>query len=147
VAPRHPLAPLTPRHIELPFERLMAGGSVESWQRSWQAFCPPDSVVVQWGSFYASLAAADGLTIPPRRIDLRGELTQSSLRVRGGTLEDCAVQLGLSVAPPALDGRGGRRLAALVALVTSLRSSDTPPTATRPRAAPGHFIADRRESK
>jgi DTW domain-containing protein YfiP len=126
VAPRHPLAPLTPRHIELSSARLAAGGSVESWRRSWQAFCPPDSVVVQWGSFYASLAAAEGVTLPPRRLDLRGELTQSSLRIRGGTLEDCVAHLGLSMAPPALDGRGGRRLAALVALVTSLRSSAAP---------------------
>jgi DTW domain-containing protein YfiP len=120
VAPRHPLAPLTPRHIELPRERLAAGGSVESWQRSWQAFCPPDSVVVQWGSFYTSLATAEGLTLPTRRIDLRGELTQSSLRLRGGTLEDCAAALKLSIAPLGLDGRGGRRLAALVSLLHAL---------------------------
>ncbi len=120
VAPRRPLAPLTPRHIELPAARLAAGGSVESWQRSWQAFCAPDSVVVQWGSFYASLATAEGLTLPPRRIDLRGELTQSSLRPRGGTLEDCVARLQMAVAPLALDGRGGRRLAALVSLVTAI---------------------------
>lgn len=120
IAPRHPLAPLTPRHIELPAERLAAGGSVESWRRSWHAFCPPDGVIVQWGSFYLGLAAADGLAIPPRRIDLRGELTQSSLRRAGGTLEDCVHRLGLSIAPPALDGRGGRRLAALVGLVGAL---------------------------
>jgi len=124
IAPRHALAPLTPRHIELPAARLAAGGSVESWQRSWRAFCPDDSVVIQWGSFYASLAAAEGLTLPPRRIDLRGELTQSSLRLRGGTLEDCVARLGLSIAPPALEGRGGRRLAALIALVTSLCASE-----------------------
>jgi len=120
VAPRRPLAPLTPQHIDLPAARLAAGGSVESWQRSWQAFCPPDSVVVQWGAFYTSLAAAEGLSIPTRRIDLRGELTHSSVRPRGATLEDCIAQHNLSIAPPALDGRGGRRLAALVALVTAL---------------------------
>jgi len=120
VAPRHPLAPLTPEHIELSAARLAAGGSVESWQRSWQAFCPPDSVVVQWGAFYASLAAAEGLALPTRRFDLRGELTQSSVRPRGGTLEDCVAHLKLSIEPLALDGRGGRRLAALVGLVTAI---------------------------
>jgi len=120
VAPRHPLAPLTPRHIELPAARLAAGGTVESWQRSWQAFCPPDAVVVQWGSFYARLAAAEGLALPTRRIDLRGDLTQSSVRPRGGTLEECVARLKLSIEPLALDGRGGRRLAALVGLVTAI---------------------------
>ena len=121
IAPRHPLAPLTPRHIELaaPSASPPAAPSRRGAQ-SWQAFCPPDAVVVQWGSFYTSLAAAEGLTLPPRRIDLRGELTQSSVRPRGGTLEDCVAQLQLAVEPPALDGRGGRRLAALVALVTAL---------------------------
>jgi hypothetical protein len=77
-------------------------------------------VVVQWGSFYASLAAAAGVALPTRRFDLRGELTHSSVRPRGGTLEDCVAQLKLSIAPLALDGRGGRRLAALVGLVTAL---------------------------
>ncbi|HXU71706.1 MAG TPA: tRNA-uridine aminocarboxypropyltransferase [Polyangia bacterium] len=120
VAPRHPLAPLTPRHIELPAARLAAGGSVESWRRSWQAFCPPDSVVVQWGSFYTRLAAAEGLALPTRRIDLRGELTQSSLRLAGGTLEDCVARLKLPIDPLDLAGRGGRRLAALVGLVAAL---------------------------
>jgi DTW domain-containing protein YfiP len=124
IAPRHPLAPLTPRHLELGAERLAAGGSVESWQRSWQAFSAPDSVVVQWGSFYSRLASADGLMLPQRRLDLRGELTQSSLRLRGGTLEDCVARLNLPIDPLALDGRAGRRLAALVGLVRAIAEPD-----------------------
>lgn len=126
IAPRRPLAPLTPQHIELPRARLVDGDSVESWRRSWQAFCAPDDVLLQWGSFYTSLAAADGLTLTPRRIDLRGELTQSSLRLRGGTLEDCAARLGLSIDPLGLDGRGGRRLAALAAIASALASATEP---------------------
>jgi hypothetical protein len=122
VAPRHPLAPLTPRHIELSAERLAAGGTVESWRRSWEAFCPPDSVIVYWGSFYARLAADEGWTLPQARIDLRGQLTQLSVRAPGGTLEDCVARLQLPIGPPALDGRGGRRLAALVGLVTAIAS-------------------------
>jgi len=42
------------------------------------------------------------------------------VRPRGATLEDCVAQRKLSIAPLALDGRGGRRLAALVGLVTAL---------------------------
>ena len=122
IAPRRPLAPLTPRHIGVSAERLAAGDSVEAWRRSWQAFCPPDGVVVQWGSFYTSLATDEGLAIPTRRIDLRGELTQSSLRVRGGTLEDCVARMSLEVEPLALAGRGGSRLAALVTLTRALKA-------------------------
>jgi tRNA-uridine aminocarboxypropyltransferase len=121
VAPRRPLAPLTPRHIELDAERLAAGISVADWQQSWQAFCRADDIVVQWGSFYTNLAAAEGLALSRRRFDLRGELTQSSLRPRGGTLEACVAQLGARVTPLGLDGRGGRRLAELVAVLTALR--------------------------
>ncbi|MCU1279862.1 MAG: hypothetical protein JWM53_3408, partial [bacterium] len=122
VAPRRPLAPMTPWHIELSAERLAAGGSVEAWQRSWEAFCRPDDLVIQWGSFYTNLAAADGLALPRRRLDLRGELTQSSLRPRGGTLEECVALLMPEVAPLGLDGRGGRRLAELVGVVTAICS-------------------------
>jgi hypothetical protein len=120
VAPRRPLAPLTHRHIELDRERLVAGGSVESWQRSWAAFCKPDDLIVQWGSFYTNLAASEGLSLTRCRIDLRGELTQSSLRPRGGTLEECAVQLATTVTPLGLDGRGGRRLATLVSVLGTI---------------------------
>jgi DTW domain-containing protein YfiP len=122
VAPRRPLAPLTPRHLELTGERLAAGVSVEEWQRSWEAFCKPDDLLVQWGSFYTNLAASEGLRLAQRRIDLRGELTQSSLRPRGGTLEECAAQLGTTMTPLGLDGRGGRRLAALVSVLETIRA-------------------------
>ncbi|MGZ3441309.1 MAG: tRNA-uridine aminocarboxypropyltransferase, partial [Polyangia bacterium] len=125
VAPRRPLAPLTPRHLELDGARLAAGGSVEAWQRSWEAFCKPDDLLVQWGSFYTNLAASEGLKLA-RRIDLRGELTQSSLRPRGGTLEECAVQLGTTVTPLGLDGRGGRRLAALVSVLEAICADGQP---------------------
>ncbi|HZS37292.1 MAG TPA: tRNA-uridine aminocarboxypropyltransferase [Polyangia bacterium] len=121
VAPRRPLAPLTPQHLELPAARLMAGGTVEEWRRSWRAFSRDDDVLVQWGCFYAKLAAADGVLLPRRRMDLRGELSPS-VRPRGGTLEECVAGFGAPVAPLGLDGRGGRRLSALVALVRALEA-------------------------
>jgi DTW domain-containing protein len=126
VAPRRPLAPLTPRHIELDRARLEGGISVAAWQQSWQAFTRADDIVVQWGSFYTNLAAAEGLTLSRRRFDLRGELTQSALRPRGGTLEECVAFLGAPVTPLGFDGRGGRRLAELVTVLTALRD-ETPP--------------------
>ena len=125
VAPRRPLAPQTPHHIELPVERLRHGHSVDDWRRSWQAFSRPDDLLVQWGTFYANLARSDGVALPQQRIDLRGELTQSSLRQRGGTLEECVARLGAPVISLGLDGRGGRRLAALVAVLQALRAGSS----------------------
>jgi DTW domain-containing protein YfiP len=114
IAPRRPLAPLTPFHVEVSGERLAAGVSVGDWRESWARFYRPDDVLVQWGRFYTRLAVEDGLPLPERRIDLRGELP----RKPGGTLEDCA-----PAAEPFLDGRAGRRLALLEALVRALASA------------------------
>jgi DTW domain-containing protein YfiP len=124
IAPRRPLAPATPHHVGLPAPQLLAGGTVEAWRQSWQAFARPDDILVQWGSFYTNLATADGLTLPSRRIDLRGELTQLA-RLHGESLEACAHRLGGPVPPPALPGRGGSRLTALQHLLHACRTPDT----------------------
>ena len=120
LAPRGPLAPMTPAHLGVSAERLHAGGSVGEWLASWQRFARPDDVVVHWGSFHIALAGDEGLTLPRRRFDLRGELTQSGLRPPGGTLEGVVGQLGTPPAMLGLDGRAGRRLDALVALLHEL---------------------------
>jgi DTW domain-containing protein YfiP len=118
--PRGPLAPLTTEHLGLSAERLAGGVSVDAFAESWRAFARPDDVIVHWGSFQLALAAADGLALPPRRFDLRGELTQSGLRPPCGTLEGCVAGLNGPRASLGLDGRGGRRLDALVTLVHEL---------------------------
>jgi hypothetical protein len=119
VAPRRVLAPATPNHVELSRERLMAGGSVESWHRSWREFARPDDVLVLWGTFYRNLAVQEGLPLSPDCIDLRGEMCQW-LRVRVGTVEDCAGRLGVGPTPLRIAGRGGRRLAGLAAVLQAV---------------------------
>jgi DTW domain-containing protein YfiP len=120
VAPRRALAPATPRHVELPLDRLLAGGSVESWQRAWCDFARPDDVLVLWGTFYRDLAEREGLALSSICIDLRGEMAQW-LRGRIGTIEECTRRLGIApVAPGALNGRGGRRLAGLAAVLQAV---------------------------
>jgi tRNA-uridine aminocarboxypropyltransferase len=118
VAPREPLGPATPRHIELGEGDLLSGVTVEDWRRSWAAFVRPGDVVVHWGTYYAELAAGDGLLMTGR-LDLRAEVSQM-LRRRFGTIDACAA--ALSAAPPAPHGpgRGARRLAALGAVVGAL---------------------------
>jgi DTW domain-containing protein YfiP len=124
IAPRRPLAPLTPRHVGLDELELRAGGSVAAWHGSWAAFARPHDVVVQWGSFATNLATAEGLALAARRIDLRGELSHSGIRAPGGTLDACVAQLVAMVAPTDVGGRAGQRLAQLHAVLQALT---TPP--------------------
>lgn len=119
IAPRGPLAPSTPAHIQLASERLHGGGTTEDWRRSWQAFAGPDDLLVHWGVYYTRLAARDGLPLPTRSFDLRRELSQMS-RQRVGTIEQGLARLAVEAPVLAPQGRGGRRLAALVAMVTAL---------------------------
>ncbi len=127
IAPRRPLAPSTSRHIELPADQLLAGGSIDDWQRSWRAFVRPGDLLVQWGRYYSGLAAHDG--VDPDRdgttLDVRPEVSQI-LKRHLGTVHDCVTSLGLAAPAPPTDGRGGRRLAALVAAVTALRDLPAP---------------------
>jgi DTW domain-containing protein YfiP len=119
VAPRRALAPATPDHVMLPRERLLGGGSVESWQRAWREFARPDDVLVLWGTYYRNLAEREGLSISSDCIDLRGEMCQW-LRARVGTVEDCAGRLGVDAGSLRFAGRGGRRLAALAAVLQAV---------------------------
>jgi DTW domain-containing protein YfiP len=116
VAPRRPLAPATPTHVELSLERLISGGKVDDWQRSWSDFARQDDVLVLWGTFYRDLAAREGLSLSSNCIDLRGEMSQW-LRGRVGTIDECLRRLAVEVPPAELAGRGGRRLAGLAAVL------------------------------
>ena len=123
MAPREVLAQDTPRHIELSPERLRAGCTLEQWYSAWKGFIRPGDVLVMWGTYYRDLAAADGLPLAGPSINLRDEVTRL-LRRRFGTIEASMASLGAAPAPLALTGRGGRRLAALVGALESLRAVD-----------------------
>jgi DTW domain-containing protein YfiP len=122
VAPRQRLAPSTPAHIELSAERLLAGVSVDHWQRSWRAFSGSGDLLMTWGHFYDALAANGGLTLGDESIDVRPEISQI-LRQRFGAVEECLEGLGIGPAALGLEGRAGRRLAGLVAAVTALHAA------------------------
>lgn len=121
LAPRQALGPATPEHLELLPERLRAGGTVQAWHDAWQDFTRPDDILVMWGTFYRDLAAADGLPLRFPSVNLRAEASRV-LRQRVGTIETSMTALGATPVPLALPGRGGRRLAALVGALESLRA-------------------------
>jgi hypothetical protein len=119
VAPRRELGPDTPQHVELSRERLDAGSTVNAWHGAWRDFTRPDDILVLWGTYYRNLAVVDGLPLPFPSIDLRVEVS-NLLRRRIGTLESCTAALDAPPFPIGLDGRGGRRLAALVGVLESI---------------------------
>jgi DTW domain-containing protein YfiP len=119
VAPRQPLGPGTGRHTELLESRILAGATVAAWRQSWAGFARPGDVLVQWGTYHAELAAAEGLSLPEARLDLRAEVSQM-LRRRLGTIDACAAALGAKGTETGTGTRGERRLEALNAVVGAL---------------------------
>jgi DTW domain-containing protein YfiP len=123
MAPRQALAEATPEHVELSPDRLRAGGSVQQWHDAWAGFTRPDDILVMWGTYYRDLALADGLPLSVPSMNLRDEVSRL-LRRRFGTVEASMESLGATPVPLALPGRGGRRLAALVGALESLRATE-----------------------
>jgi len=119
IAPRRPLAPAIPGHIGIAPERLAAGESWASFRARWAAFARADDFVCTWGRYSSDLAEAEGIALPPARLDVR-TAASAYLGTRTGTLEDCSARLGLAVGPSLAVGRGGTRLAALAALVDKM---------------------------
>jgi DTW domain-containing protein YfiP len=120
LAPRRSLAKDTPAHVELSPEHLRSGCSPRQWHDAWSSFTTPDDILVMWGTYYRDIAAADGLPLSVPSMNLRDEVTRL-LRRRFGTVEASMEPLGATPAPLTLPGRGGRRLAALVGALESLR--------------------------
>src|SRR4029079_7529524 len=75
VAPRRPLGPATPAHVDLPSGRILAGACVEDWHRTWLDFARADDILVVWGTYYRDLAARDGLHVDFPTLDLRREVS------------------------------------------------------------------------
>jgi hypothetical protein len=104
---------------------------VRQWHDAWTAFARPDDVLVMWGTYYRDLAVADGLPLAVPSMNLRDEVSRL-LGLRFGTVEASMASLGAAPAPLALAGRGGRRLAALVGALQSLRIPRTSIVTTFP---------------
>jgi len=120
MAPRQVLADGTAGHVELSPDRLRAGGTVAQWRDAWKEFTRPDDILVMWGTYYRDLAAAEGLPLSVPSMNLRDEVSRLTRR-RFGTVEASMDTLSATPAPLTLPGRGGRRLAALVGALESLR--------------------------
>lgn len=126
VAPREPLGPATPAHIELPAERIMGGMDVDTWHSSWRAFRKEDDIVLAWGLYYPAVAQEDGLFLGDAKvadnsdiIDVRAEITRY-LQERVGTVDHCLLRLEGTPVRLDVGGRAGRRLSALGGVAQAL---------------------------
>mgnify|MGYP000928836461 CR=1 FL=1 len=134
IAPRRPLAPNVPAHIELDEETILQGEDVTRAMARVAAFLASPAVdtrevraplVVVWGPYARDLLAREGLHLPGF-VDLRAAAKESLGRATGG-VPGAAAQLSVDDAP-ALPGRAGRVLAHMEgiarALVARLASED-----------------------
>ena len=119
IAPRHPLAPAIPRHIQIPSERLAAGESWASFRARWAEFTRPDDLLCAWGRYPLDLLEGEGVQLAAARVDLR-PAASAFLGARAGSLEDCSAKMGLPAAEAFAIGRGGARLAALCSIVDKM---------------------------
>ncbi|MBI3271541.1 MAG: DTW domain-containing protein [Planctomycetes bacterium] len=122
VAPRRPLAGVTPLHLELPAERLANGEPWPSFVARWHAFTRPGDLFCTWGVYPFDVLALDGLPRPAAWLDVR-PAANDFLQRRSGGLEDFAARLELAPRVPWAPGRGGLRIATLCTVVERMRSA------------------------
>ncbi len=109
VAPRHPLAPNTTRHVSLTAEQLEKGESDDYLLARWRDFMRESDVVCSWGSYATGLFDATGGHLPPVRFDLR-RVIKDIVKRNIGSLENFVATLEGDSAPPLGCGRAGLRL-------------------------------------
>jgi DTW domain-containing protein YfiP len=122
IAPRRPLAPAIPGHIRIARERLAGGESWPSFRARWAAWARPDDIVCAWGRHPVDALEAEGVPLPPARIDVR-QAAGLFLGRPTGSVEDCSARFGVDVPAPFAAGRGGTRLAALSAIVDKMMAA------------------------
>lgn len=120
VAPRDNIAPLTPKHIELSASTLEAGMPWDEFVAQLHAFLREGDLLCGWGLYPIDILENEGLVLPHTKIDMRS-LASAYLKRSGGAVQECAARLGAAVEPQWAPGRGGRRIAALDAVVRKLR--------------------------
>lgn len=119
IAPQHPLAQATARHVEIPEEQLQAGETWEAFEARWAAFLRPGDTLVTWGCFASNLLRAHQGTLPARHLDCRAVLRER-LKRKIGTPEDWLMSNQIPIPAPIGMGRAGLRLGLLVAVVKTL---------------------------
>ncbi|WP_370458949.1 tRNA-uridine aminocarboxypropyltransferase [Aggregicoccus sp. 17bor-14] len=121
LAPRLPLAPSTPLHLDLAEARLRAGEALQPALERWSHFLRPDDVLAAWGPFSLQLLLREGAG-PRELIDLRRLYTLVH-KQRAGGVEDAARRSAPVPEAPWTGGRAGRRIVATETVAQTLLGS------------------------
>jgi DTW domain-containing protein YfiP len=137
VRPNGPLAPRTADIVGLTPAQIAAGLPAPALARAFAEFLRDDDILCTWGEHVLPLFTAMTGTPPPPSFDLRHIACAVGNR-RVGTLADYAAATG-RVGEPLGEGRGGRRLAEVCAVLAHLQAlravPDLPPAQAEPHAA------------
>ncbi|HMA95393.1 MAG TPA: DTW domain-containing protein [Polyangiaceae bacterium] len=112
VAPKNPLSPSTPSHLELDAEQLRTGGNLAELFKRWCAFVRDDDIICSWGRYASVLFLESGGYLPTSRFDLR-VVTKDVLKRNIGTMEAYYASLTSTPAAALARGRAGVRLGQL----------------------------------
>jgi hypothetical protein len=118
LAPRQPLARSTPLHTELPEESIRAGEDRDAALARFEAFLRPEELLGVWTTYALDLLWRDGVA---RRPSANVRLaTARALRGKAGGVEQAIALLGAEAPELWAQGRAGRRIQALEAVVREL---------------------------
>ena len=122
VAPRRPLAPSVPVHLELPAARFADGESLASARDRFAAFLRPDDRLCAWGRFATDLLTTEGFVAPDSPVINVREVAARSLERSPGGPEAAARTLDAqgAVGTAWTAGRAGRRIAALRTILAAI---------------------------
>jgi hypothetical protein len=118
LAPRQPLARSTPLHTELSEEALRAGEDRNAALARFAAFLRPDEKLAVWTTYALDLLWRDGVAKRPS-VNVRLS-TARALKGKAGGVEQAVPLLGAQAPAPWAQGRAGRRIQALEAVVREL---------------------------
>jgi DTW domain-containing protein len=130
LAPRRPIGPHVPLHLDLPAEAIVGGETVEAALEKFKAFLG-DGVPCTWRRFAVDLLAKEGFVLD-EWIDMRRALADTVAKKPGG-VEAAATALGAAL--PDFQGRALRRVVGMLHVGEALVSGRIAPVRSHRRRA------------
>jgi DTW domain-containing protein len=118
VRPRHPMSPSFEHHTGIDPRRALEGETAGDFDARLREFLRPDDLLVTWGHYAIEILRRDGFELPAH-LDVR-KAARDHLKASPGDVEECARTLENPPEASWVDGRTGRRLAALAAVTKAL---------------------------
>jgi len=119
-APRLPLSPSTPAHLNVDEATLHAGESHATLLDRWKHFVHDDDIVCSWGRYATTLFVQSGGYLPPLRFDLR-LVAKDQVKRNIGTLEQYYASIATEPTQTFGTGRAGVRLGQLACITRDFR--------------------------